>query len=174
MKWHSEADVVVIGAGATGLPAAIAARRRAVSVILVEAQPHMGGQRDHQRRQCAARRRHQCAEKVRHRGFAGSGVPGSDRLVGRAAQHGFPDYRYNDREIVRAFADNNVATYDWLLAHAASRFADKAPDERGGILGRQFVPREMHARAARLAAGANRCARGPVRAIRKTYPSGPD
>ena len=40
VKWHSEADVVVIGAGATGLPAAIAAREAGSSVILVEAQPH--------------------------------------------------------------------------------------------------------------------------------------
>ena len=58
--------------------------------------------------------------------------------------NGFPDYRYNDREIVRAFADNNVATYDWLLAHGVM-FADKAPDERGGISVGNSVPREMHA-----------------------------
>ena len=57
--------------------------------------------------------------------------------------NGFPDYRYNDREIVRAFADNNVATYDWLLAHGVT-FADKAPDERGGISVGNSVPREMH------------------------------
>ena len=54
--------------------------------------------------------------------------------------NGFPDYRYNDREIVRAFADNNVATYDWLLGHGVT-FADKTPDERGGISVGNSVPR---------------------------------
>jgi succinate dehydrogenase/fumarate reductase flavoprotein subunit len=58
--------------------------------------------------------------------------------------NGFPDYRYNDREIVRAFADHNVATFDWLLAHGVT-FADKSPDERGGISIGNSVPREMHA-----------------------------
>jgi succinate dehydrogenase/fumarate reductase flavoprotein subunit len=141
--WNSEADVVVIGSGATGLPAAIAAREAGSSVILVEAQPHMGG----------------------HAITSGGNVPLGG---GTSAQkkygikdcpdlvfqdltdwsivqpNGFPDYRYNDREIVRAFADNNVATYDWLLAHGVT-FADKAPDERGGISVGNSVPREMHA-----------------------------
>ena len=58
--------------------------------------------------------------------------------------NGFPDYRYNDREIVRAFADNCVATYDWLVAHGVI-FVDKAPDARGGNAVGNSVPREMHA-----------------------------
>src|ERR1700761_7251774 len=137
-----EADIVVIGSGATGLPAAIAARETGASVILVEAEPHMGG----------------------HAIVSGGNVPLGG---GTAAQkkygiedsadllfrdltdwsvvqpNGFPDYRYNDREIIRAFADNNVAAYDWLLAHGVT-FADKAPDERGGISVGNSVPREMH------------------------------
>src|ERR1700730_10734413 len=43
MEWHSEVDVVVIGAGAAGVPAAIAAREAGSTVILLEAQPHLGG-----------------------------------------------------------------------------------------------------------------------------------
>src|SRR5437899_11125543 len=41
--WDREADVVVIGAGATGLPAAIVAREAGSSVILVEAEKDTGG-----------------------------------------------------------------------------------------------------------------------------------
>ena len=37
VTWNSEADVVVIGSGATGIPAAIVAREAGASVILVEA-----------------------------------------------------------------------------------------------------------------------------------------
>jgi hypothetical protein len=31
--------------------------------------------------------------------------------------NGAADYRFNDRDIVRAFADNNVFAYDFLVAH---------------------------------------------------------
>jgi succinate dehydrogenase/fumarate reductase flavoprotein subunit len=41
--WDREADVVVIGSGATGMPAAIVAREAGASVIVVEAEPHIGG-----------------------------------------------------------------------------------------------------------------------------------
>ena len=43
VDWDREADVVVIGAGATGLPAAIIACEAGCSVILVEAEKDIGG-----------------------------------------------------------------------------------------------------------------------------------
>ena len=85
-KWQLAADVVVIGSGATGLPAAIVAREAGASVILVEAEKDIGGHAITQRRQCPARRRHQRAEEIRHRGFARSAVPRPDRLVGGRAE----------------------------------------------------------------------------------------
>jgi len=42
--------------------------------------------RHHQWRQCSARRRDQRPEEIRHRGFPGSAVPRSDRLVGGRAE----------------------------------------------------------------------------------------
>jgi hypothetical protein len=42
-KWDHEADVVVIGAGATGFTAAIVAREAGSSVIVLEAEKHIGG-----------------------------------------------------------------------------------------------------------------------------------
>jgi hypothetical protein len=57
--------------------------------------------------------------------------------------NGFPDYRYNDREIVRAYADNCTATFEWLLAHGVV-FVDKQPDNLGGSSIGNSVPREMH------------------------------
>src|ERR1700704_4207439 len=41
--WDKEADVVVIGAGATGLPAAIQAIEGGASVILIDANTDVGG-----------------------------------------------------------------------------------------------------------------------------------
>jgi succinate dehydrogenase/fumarate reductase flavoprotein subunit len=43
MKWDRQADIVVIGSEATGLPATIVARERGRSVILVEAEKGIGG-----------------------------------------------------------------------------------------------------------------------------------
>ena len=42
-EWDLEADVVVIGSGPTGLPAAIRARDAGASVIIVEANYDVGG-----------------------------------------------------------------------------------------------------------------------------------
>ena len=42
-RWDLEADVVVIGSGATGMPAAIRARDQGASVIVVEANYDVGG-----------------------------------------------------------------------------------------------------------------------------------
>ena len=58
--------------------------------------------------------------------------------------NGFPDYRYNDREIIRAFADNSASAFEWLVAHGVI-FVDKAPDAQGGNSVGNSVPREMHA-----------------------------
>ncbi|HEU0155814.1 MAG TPA: FAD-binding protein, partial [Stellaceae bacterium] len=141
-EWDRVADVVVIGAGATGLPAAIVAREAGASVILVEAEADIGG----------------------HAIISGGNVPlGGGTSVQRrygiedtpdllfrdltdwsvVGPNGFPDYRYNDREIVSAFADNSAAAFEWLLAHGVV-FVDKSPDAIGGNSVGNSVPREMH------------------------------
>ena len=144
-KWAREADVVVIGAGAMGLPAAIIAREAGASVIVVEAQKDIGGHAITSAGNVplgggsSAQKKH--------------GVEDSPDLLFRdltdwsvVEPNGFPDYRYNDREIIRAFADNSAATYDWLVAHGVI-FIDKAPDALGGNSVGNSAPREMHAAA---------------------------
>jgi succinate dehydrogenase/fumarate reductase flavoprotein subunit len=141
-EWDLEADIVVIGAGATGLPAAVVAREAGSSVILVEAEADIGG----------------------HAITSGGNVPlGGGTSVQRqygiedsadllfrdltdwsvVGPNGFPDYRFNDREIIRAFADHSAAAFEWLLAHGVV-FVDKAPDAIGGNSVGNSAPREMH------------------------------
>ena len=43
LQWHREADVVVVGSGASGMPAAIRARNRGATVIVVEENYDSGG-----------------------------------------------------------------------------------------------------------------------------------
>jgi succinate dehydrogenase/fumarate reductase flavoprotein subunit len=129
VDWDREADVVVIGAGATGLPAAIVACEAGCSVILVEAEKDIGG----------------------HAIISGGNVPlgggtsaqqkhgiaDSPDLLFRdltdwsvVGPNGFPDYRYNDREIIRAFADNSTAKA-WHLRTYRRRRAGAAPFRPG-------------------------------------------
>jgi len=141
-QWQREADIVVIGAGATGMSAAIVAREAGASVILVEAEADIGG----------------------HAITSGGNVPlGGGTSVQRqhgiadtpdllfrdltdwsvVGPNGFPDYRYNDREIIRAFADHSAPAFEWLLAHGVV-FVDQAPDAIGGNSVGNSLPREMH------------------------------
>ena len=140
--WDREADVVVIGAGATGMTAAIVAREAGASVIVVEQENDIGGH--------AITSGGNVPLGGGTRAQTLHGITDSPDLLFRdltdwsvVEPNGFPDYRYNDREIVRAFADCNVAVFDWLVAHGVV-FVDKAPDARGGNAVGNSAPREMH------------------------------
>ncbi|MFC1991992.1 FAD-dependent oxidoreductase [Chloroflexota bacterium] len=142
ITWDCEADIVVIGSGATGLPAAIRARDQGESVIVVEANYDIGG----------------------HAILSGGNVPlgggtsaqkkygivDSPDLVFQdltdwsiIETNGMPEYRYNDRAIQRAFADNCASTYEFLVANGVI-FRDTPPDVSGGHAIGLSAPRENH------------------------------
>ncbi len=141
--WDNEADIVIIGAGATGLCAAIEAIEHGASVIAVDANTDVGG--------------HAIVSGGNIALGGGSarqakyGVKDSPDLLfsdltdwSIVEPNGFPDYRYNDKEVIRAFADNAGATCDWLEAHGVV-FVDKAPDNAGAHATGNSAPRENHA-----------------------------
>lgn len=142
-SWEREADVVVVGSGATGLPAALAAREAGSSVIIVEANYDVGGHGILSSGNVAlgggttAQKQH--------------GIEDSPDLLysdltdwSVVESNGFPDYRYNDREIIRAFADESAPTYDFLVEHGVY-FVKGAPDNRGANATGNSAPRENHA-----------------------------
>jgi succinate dehydrogenase/fumarate reductase flavoprotein subunit len=142
-EWHHDADVLVVGSGATGLPAAIVAREAGSSVILIEAQPHVGGHA----RVSGGNMPLGGGTSVQKK----YGIEDSADLVFKdltdwsvVQPNGFPDYRYNDREIIRAFADNSAATFEFLREHGVV-FVDKPPDRQGGSSVGNSVLRTMHA-----------------------------
>ncbi len=127
------ADVVVIGAGATGLVAALKSRELGASVIIVEANYDIGG----------------------HAITSGGAVAlgGGTELQSRYSvtdskellfsdlvdwsvvePNGMPDYRYNDRSLIRAFADYTVPTFDFLVANGVE-FSDEPPENAGNSTG---------------------------------------
>jgi succinate dehydrogenase/fumarate reductase flavoprotein subunit len=142
-SWDLEADVVVIGAGATGLPAAIKAADAGASVLVVEANYDIGG----------------------HAILSGGNVPlGGGTSAQRkysiedspdlvfadltdwsiVQPNGWPDYRYNDRAVMRGFADYCAATYEFLVANGV-KFKEVPPDNVGAHSTGNSAPRENHA-----------------------------
>lgn len=144
-RWDREADVVVIGAGATGLPAAIQAIEDGASVIVIEANSDVGGHAILSGGNLALGGG---TSKQKQYGIVDSpDILFADLTDWSVVQpNGFPDYRYNDREIIRAFADHSALTYEWLVAHGVI-FVDKAPDRAGGHSVGNSAPREHHAAA---------------------------
>ena len=57
--------------------------------------------------------------------------------------NGAPDYRYNDKEIIRAFADNCAQTFEFLVENGV-KFVKDVPDGRAGSAHGNSVPRQMH------------------------------
>ena len=130
-KWDRVADVVVAGAGASGLCAAIMARDQGASVLVVDQNHDIGG----------------------HAMVSGGRIPlgGGTRLqkkfgiVDSADQvyldHTDPknfELRYSDRDLVRVWADENAATFDFLLDNGV-KFEEVMPTlVNGGTVPRLF------------------------------------
>ena len=141
--WDHEADVVIIGAGATGLPAAIEAIENGASVIVVDVNTDVGGHAIVSGGNIALGGGTTRQEKY--------GVKDSPDLLfsdltdwSVVEPNGFPDYRYNDKEIIRAFADNSAPTCEWLMKHGVV-FVEKTPDNAGAHATGNSAPRENHA-----------------------------
>ena len=133
VKWDREADVVVIGTGATGFPAAIVAREAGASVIMIEAENHVGG---HAITSGGNLPLGGGTSYQKKHGIADSPDLFFNDLTDWSVvePNGFPPYRYNDREIIRAFADNSVPTFEFLLAHGV-KVIDRKPNSVGHEIG---------------------------------------
>ncbi len=126
-KWDKEADVVVVGAGAAGLPAAIEAAQAGASVLVIDANYDVGGQ------------------AIISGGGIGIGggtslqkkygiVDSPDLFYADLTDWRYPEYRYNDRALNRAFADNGAPTFEWLIANGVV-FVDRAPSSNAARSG---------------------------------------
>ena len=129
--WDRSADVVTIGAGTAGLAAAISALDHGASVIMVEenvdigghgmvsgGQVHLGGGTSNQRR----------------RGVEDS----ADQVFRDWIRHDHGQSRYSDRDLVRAFADENAATFEFLIENGV-----EFQDHLTGPTGASTVPRQQ-------------------------------
>ncbi|MGH7825825.1 MAG: FAD-dependent oxidoreductase [Candidatus Binatia bacterium] len=142
-SWDLEADVVVVGSGAAGLPAAIKAVEGGATVIVVEANYDVGGHAILSGGHMALGGGTSAQKKYN--------IPDSPDTVfsdltdwSIVQPNGWPDYRYNDRALMRAFADHCALTYEFLLANGVM-FKDIPPDNHGASTTGNSAPRENHA-----------------------------
>jgi len=136
VRWTYEADIVVIGAGCTGLPAAIRARDLGASVIVIDQNFDPGGKMLHSGGQISlgggdplqlrdikgegdkegfvtAPRQQTVAELTEDTDFLFRDHTDWS-VMDTAAQ---APYRYNERDLHRAYADNCYATREFLMAN---------------------------------------------------------
>src|SRR5437867_5144689 len=136
IQWTYEADVVIIGAGCTGLPAAIRARDLGASVIIVDQNFDPGGKMLHSGGQISLGG----GDPLQLRDISGEGD--REGFVTAPRQHKVEEltedvdflfrdhtdwsvmdaaaqapYRYNERDLHRAYADRCYPTREFLMAN---------------------------------------------------------
>ncbi|UCF72759.1 MAG: FAD-dependent oxidoreductase [Deltaproteobacteria bacterium] len=108
--WDKEADVIVVGSGPTGLPAAVAAVEKGARVILLEKNNEVGGN-----------------------GIINGGIlslgggtriqkmrgveDSADLMFEEGSDYRIRENRRSDPKILRAFCDYNLSTFNWLEQH---------------------------------------------------------
>ena len=115
-KWDAEADVIVVGSGPTGLPAAVSAVEKGASVIVLEQLKEVGG--------CGV-----INGGILHIGGGTrvqklNGITDTpDLMFKRLSDYKDHLNKRSDHSILRVFCDMNPGTFDWLEAHGV-RFWD--------------------------------------------------
>ncbi len=131
-KWDRAADIVIVGAGAAGLPAAITARDGGASVLVIDENYDIGG----------------------HAIVSGGILPlgggtmlqkkygiedSADQVYLDHTNHRIPEGKYGDRDLIRVWADENLATVEFMMANGV-KFQDRAPTiENGGSVPRRLI-----------------------------------
>jgi len=123
MRFDREVDVVVIGAGAGGLTAAIAAREKGASVLIVEKNSDIGGRA--------------------MMSFGGLYIGGGNRIQKAIGMQDSPELvfadwsrpdkpmgRFSDRALVRTHADNSLEMFNWLEGHGVKWDTYRAEPDR--------------------------------------------
>lgn len=162
IRWDHEADFVSIGAGVSGLAAAVSALEHGASVILVDENFDIGGHG-------------MVSGGVVHLGGGTSvqrkhGIEDSaEKLYQDWIRPDHPLARYNDRDIVRAFADENAPTFEWLIENGVEFHEDQmVGPQMASTVPRQVRTRQWPNKDELYTARPSRRGSGLVRALEKT------
>jgi len=155
VRWTRTADVVIVGAGVSGLSAAIEAAENGASVIAIDmnydigghgimsgGQLHLGGGNEHQR--------------------IANVKDSPDSVFKDWTRHDHHAARYSDRDLVRVFANWNVDTYNWLLKQGV-KYEAGMQQSAASTVPRQFRTVEWNIPSEVIAPRRNRNGSGLVR-----------
>src|SRR5689334_16140295 len=158
MDWTLSTDVVVIGAGAAGLAAAVSARDHGAAVILVEENYDIGGHA-----MLSGGRVHLGGGNALQKKFNIKDSP--DQIFADWTTSKRGDSRYNDRDLVRAFADECVPTFQFLLDNGVTFIEKPIVTPDASTVPRVFVTHEWHIPSEVIAPHRNRNGSGLVRRL---------
>ena len=157
-RWARTTDVLVIGAGVSGLPAAIEARDAGASVIVIDANHDIGG-----RGILSGGRIHLGGGHALQKKLNIKDTP--DDVFNDWVRDDNAEARYSDRDLVRVFADENVPTYDFLIANGVKMIEKLVGPEAASKVPRTFLSVEWENPAELIAPKRNRNGSGIVRQL---------
>ena len=162
IKWDRTADVVVVGAGVSGLACACAALDAGASVIMIEENFDIGGRGIMSGGSIQLGGGHSLQKKYGTKDSA-------DMIFADWTRHDHPASRYSDRDIVRKFADENAATFEFLLAHGV-QFTGREEGGSGASTnaGRTYQTVEWHIPSQLVAPHRGRNGSGLVRRLEES------
>src|SRR5690242_3092819 len=158
MEWNLSTDVVVIGAGAAGLAAAVSARDHGAAVVVVEENYDIGGHA-----MLSGGRVHLGGGNALQKKFNIKDSPDQIFTDWTTSKRG--DSRYNDRDLVRAFADECVPTFQFLLDNGVTFIEKPIVTPDASTVPRVFVTHEWHIPSEVIAPRRNRNGSGLVRRL---------
>src|SRR6202162_1721057 len=158
VKWDLSADVVVIGAGVSGLAAAITARDSGASVISVDENFDIGGRGMLSGGRVHLGGGHALQQKA--------GIKDSaDQIFKDWVRHDSAVARYGDRDLVRVFADENLPTFNFLIENGVEFIEKPIGPEAASTVPRTFVTVEWQNQYEIYAPGGDRNGSGLVRRL---------
>ena len=161
VKWDLSADVVVIGAGVSGLAAAITARDAGASVISVDENFDIGGRGMLSGGRVHLGGGHALQQKI--------GIKDSaDQVFKDWVRHDSMVARYSDRDLVRVFADENVASFNFLIDNGVEFIEKPIGPEAASTVPRTFVTVEWQNKDEVYAPGGGRNGSGLVRRLEQS------
>jgi succinate dehydrogenase/fumarate reductase flavoprotein subunit len=161
IRWDHTVDVVVIGAGVAGLPAAIAARDHGASVIVVDENFDIGGRGMLAGGRIQLGGGHALQQKLNIQDSA-------DKIFADWVRFDHAESKFSDRELIRVFADENVATWDFLIENGVEFIERPIRSPDASTIDRIFVTKEWHIPSEIIAPRRNRNGSGLVRRLEQS------
>jgi succinate dehydrogenase/fumarate reductase flavoprotein subunit len=161
VRWDFTVDVVVIGAGVAGLPAAITARDNGASVIVVEENYDIGGRGMLSGGRVQVGGGHALQQKLGIKDTA-------DQIFADWVRFDHDESKFSDRDMIRVFADENVATYDFLIENGVEFIERPIRSPDASTVDRIFVTKEWHIPSQVIAPRRNRNGSGLVRRLEES------